>query len=78
MGLCDALLLMSALQMILSERVKDTKRQKTVNIKYPNADNLAFSNSTIPARAEWGQVKDNEQVMQPLDAAANTINNAHW
>lgn len=78
MGLCDALLLMSALQMILSERVKDTKRQKTVNIKYPNADNLAFSNSIIPVRAEWGQVKDNEQVMLPLDAAANAINSAHW
>lgn len=78
MGLCDALLLMSALQMILSERVKDTKRQKTVNIKYPNADNLAFSNSIIPVRAEWGQVKDNKQVMPPLDAAANAINSAHW
>ena len=64
--------------MILSERVKDTKWQKTVNIKYPNADNLAFSYSIIPARAEWGQVKDNEQVMPPLDAAANAINNARW
>lgn len=78
MGLCDALLLMSALRMILSERVKDTKWQKTVNIKYPNADNLAFSYSIIPARAEWGQVKDNEQVMPPLDAASNAINSAHW
>ncbi len=78
MGLCDALLLMSALQMILSERAKDTRRQKTVNIKYPNADNLAFSYSIIPARAEWGQVKDNKQVMPLLDAAANAINSAHW
>lgn len=43
-----------------------------------NADNLAFSYSIIPARAEWGQVKDNEQVMPPLDAASNAINSAHW
>lgn len=78
MGLCNALLLMGALQMILSECVKDTKWQKTANIKYPNADNLAFSYSIIPVRAEWGQVKDNEQVMPPLDAAANAINSAHW
>ena len=64
--------------MVLSERTKDTRRQKTVNIKYPNADNLAFSYSIIPARAEWSQVKDNERVMPLLDAAANTINSAHW
>ena len=46
--------------------------------KQLNADNLAFSYSIIPARAEWGQVKDNEQVMPLLDAAANAINSAHW
>jgi hypothetical protein len=46
--------------------------------KLQNADNLPFFNSIPSMRAEKGQVKDNEQVMPLLDAAANAINNAHW
>lgn len=58
-----------------SWRAKDVGRWQ---IKLQNADNLTFFNSISSMRAEKGQVKDNEQVMPLLDAAANAINNAHW
>lgn len=72
---CDVLLLAKALQIILpgAQKMRGGGR-----CKLKNADNLTFFNSISSMRAEKWQVKDNEQVMPLLDAAANAINNAHW
>lgn len=72
---CGVLLSAKALRIILPSA---QKMRGGGRCKLQNADNLPFFNSIPSMRAEKGQVKDNEQVMPLLDAAANAINNARW